>query len=207
MSQYELVFYGELVAGYAPEQAKQHVAQLFKASADQVERMFTGKRVVIRNKLDAETAKKYIVAMEKRGCVCVVEVMGAPGEPVNLEDQATAASAATAPQRVTEAPTTASSAAAPAAPPKQIVSTEPADRDNPSGLPLAGAKASEILAGKDFKLAPVGERLSEEHEVATPLFEHLDEISLAPVGTDLSDKDDVPPPPTPDTSHLKLADD
>ncbi|MDX1451291.1 MAG: hypothetical protein R3183_01955 [Oleiphilaceae bacterium] len=203
MSQYELVFYGELVAGYAPEQAKQHVAQLFKASADQVERMFTGKRVVIRNKLDDETAKKYIVAMEKRGCVCVVEEMGAPGEPVNLEDKPAAASEAAAPQGVAEAPTTASSAAAP----KQTQSAEPADRDNPSGLPLAGAKASEILAGKDFELAPVGERLSEQHEVAAPLFEHLDEISLAPVGTDLSDKDDVPPPPTPDTSHLKLADD
>ncbi len=204
MSQYELVFYGELVAGVAPEQARQHVAQLFKASADQVERMFSGKRVVIRNKLDADTARKYIVAMEKRGCVCVIEQTGVPGTAVDLDAPAAEAPAVSAPAAQTPAPTT-SPQTSPASQP--LPAGDFVDRDNPSGLPLAGEKAAQILEGKDFHLEPAGVRLSEEHEVDAPLFEHLDEISLAPVGSNLADKKEEVATPEPDISHLKLLDD
>ena len=199
MSQYELVFYGELVAGIAPEQARTHVAQLFKASTEQVERMFTGKRVVIRNKLDAETARKYVIAMEKRGCVCVIEAAGEPGKTVDLDAAQTAAAEPPAP--VQQTPVQAATA------PSATSQPEFVDRDNPSGLPLAGEKTAEILAGKSFDLAPVGERLSESHQVEAPLFDHLDEISLAPVGSDLSDHAEPPAVPEPDNSHLKLIDD
>ncbi len=206
MSQFELVFYGELVEGFSPQQARTHVAQLFKATTEQVERMFTGKRVVIRNKLDAETAKKYVVAMEKRGCVCVIETTGEPGRAVDLQALASEAEApVTPPPQAQPAATAASGDGAKAE--TSASRTQFVDRDNPSGLPIAGEKAAQILAGKQFDLAPAGERLSDEHEVQAPLFEHLDEISLAPVGTDLSDQTDAPAAPEPDTSHLKLVDD
>ena len=62
-NKYEVVFYGTLAEGFTKQQTQEHVAQLFKTTIDQVERMFTGSRVVIRNKLDQATALKYIIAM------------------------------------------------------------------------------------------------------------------------------------------------
>ena len=81
---YELAFYGELVAGSSLDETKQLVAQLFKTNVEQIERMFTGNRVVIRNKLDQSTALKYIEALKKRGAKCQIELMGSPGEAVDL---------------------------------------------------------------------------------------------------------------------------
>ena len=54
-SLYELTFYGRLVDGVGLDVAKANVAALFKAAPAQVEKMFLGGRVVIRNKLDQAT--------------------------------------------------------------------------------------------------------------------------------------------------------
>ena len=70
MVQYELVFKGQTVEGVNLEQAKQNVGKLFKASPEQVERMFSGKAVVLRNRLDEATAKKYRAILHKKwGCM------------------------------------------------------------------------------------------------------------------------------------------
>lgn len=191
-SNYELVFYGQLVQGIALQQAKDNVALLFKTTAEQVERMFTGQRVVIRNKLDAETAQKYIIAMEKRGAICQLEIMGKPGEKVE-------------PDTSTQAPETPAHVSAPTASgkPDSSISTKPKTL-NPSGLPIAGDQTDTILAATHFELDPVGIRLSEEHQVIAPDFPHIDELSLAPKGSDLVDKKEQPPVAEPDISHLSL---
>ncbi len=202
----ELVFYGELVAGIAPEQARKNIALLFKASEEQVERMFTGQRVVIRNKLDAETAQKYISAMEKRGAICQVEEMGKPGVAVSVSE----ATPTSVPHSSHSEP--ASTAQSPAESAEKDDRAEPAPETfegraepaNPGQLPLAGKKADEVLAKANLELDPVGVRLSEAHEVEAPVFDHLDEISIAPVGSDLGEKNDQPPISIPDTSHLSL---
>ncbi len=82
-SLYELTFYSRLVDGVSLETAKANVATLFKASPAQVEKMFMGGRVVIRNKLDKTTAGKYVAVMRKNGLVCETEPMRA-AEPSEI---------------------------------------------------------------------------------------------------------------------------
>jgi hypothetical protein len=181
---YELVFYGELVPGIPPEQVRKNVAELFKASVEQVERMFVGQRVVIRNKLDAETAQKYVVAMQKRGAICRIEpTPGTELKPAGLT-----------PARQLETPV------------RPAIPTGVTPMANiPAGrLRLAGVRTDTVLQGKDFSVAPVGARLSDEVEVMTPVFEHLDEIELAPLGSNMQDDAEDIPVSVPDISHLRL---
>jgi len=210
---YELVFYGNLAEGFSEAETKKHVAQLFKTTVDQVERMFTGKRVVIRNKLDQDTALKYILAMKKRGAECQIEAMGSPGVKVDLSQQAeqakVQASVPPAETRSTEAqasealtsqntPATSSKTAPPVA---SSASQEPA---NLSGLPIAGEKVDEILSATHFALDPTGVRLTDEKPEVHAELHALDSVTLAPVGSDLVDEKDELPIAIPDISHLSL---
>lgn len=200
----ELAFYGELIAGAQLDQVKTNLAAMFKASPEQIERMFSGKRVVIRNKLDLETAQKYVQAMEKRGARCQIERMGAPGEPYTetpAEDDSAAtpvsepaSSAAPASQASVSQPTvlttttlkTTSDAPTPSEPPSKVapatVTSTPGGASgesrpapvNASGLPVAGEKVADILASSALELDPVGVRMQDE---AVPLPElELEEL-------------------------------
>jgi len=199
VSQFEIAFYGELVEGVSESVAKQHIAQLFKTTTAQVERMFVGKRVVIRNKLDLETAQKYIVALQKRGARCQIEKMGQPGEPYKESAQAPAREA-NSQGDVSQALGQAAEAGRDSVS-KSHSSTAVASN---TGLRLAGEKADEILAHTDISLDPLGVRLSDEIELEAPELPGLDSMSLAPLGSDLGDKRDAPPVMVPDISHLHL---
>lgn len=196
--QYELVFYGELVPGVEVAQAKQNVAELFKASVDQVERMFSGQRVVIRNKLDAETAQKYLLAMQKRGAVCKLEPMGGAA-PMPVAEKAPAPDSAPA-QSAPVAPKPA--AVAPASSTSEVNRREYLAKVG--RLPIAGEKVETILAEFDVSVAPAGQRLSDERHVEAPVFAHLDELKLTPPGTNLQDQKEDLPVSVPDVSHLRL---
>lgn len=194
-TQYELVFYGELAQGVDAAQAKRNVAELFKASVEQVERMFSGQRVVIRNKLDADTAQKYVLAMQKRGALCKVEIMGG-ASPLPVSEQIKPEVA------VRPAPPEKPVAVAPSA------TGQPLDRREhlakAGRLPIAGDKVDAILATANISIAPVGQRLSDEHHVEALDFSHLDAIDLAPLGAILQEGKDEIPVSIPDVSHLKI---
>lgn len=192
---FQLVFKGECEPGTDQATARNNARALFKASVEQVDRMFSGQPVVIRNKLDEAQAQKYQAVLKKHGMVAHVQPMpgAAPARP-----------AAAVPERTVPA-------AAPAAEPEPVredrkasgvPEVEPGDR-----LPVAGDKVDDILSGSGLGLDPVGVTLAEPEEVEAPMFQHLDEWSLAPSGSDLGVKRDVPPPIVPDVSHLSIADD
>ena len=186
---FQLVFKGECQPGTDPTAARANARALFKASPEQVERMFSGAPVVIRNKLEEAQAEKYRAVLKKHGMVAYVQAM--PGatpalatpEPAPAAD--TGRSVEPAQARKPEPPT-----------------TEPGER-----LPVAGDKVDDILAGSGLGLDPVGVTLAQPSEVSPPMFQHLEEWTLAPAGTDLGVERDLPPPPVPDVSHLSLADD
>jgi len=207
--EYELAFYGKIVEGKSLDKVKENVALLFKASSEQVARMFTGNRVVIRNKLDEETALKYIVAMKKRGAVCHIEQMGEPGVDVNLS----ATKSTPAPQKAaapigTPSPTATSTPAAKPAPKTEVTSAtatpKKVEMANPNALPIAGEKVDEILSHTHLELGATGIRLSEEHEEIFPEHHELDDMTLAPTGSDLTDKKEEIPAVVPDISHLSI---
>lgn len=184
---FQLVFKGECAPGTDLETVRSNARTLFKASVEQVDRMFSGQPVVIRNKLEEVQAEKYRAVLKKHGMVAYVQPM-AGAEPPR--------------QAPTPAPpsTPTPKAAAPAQ--GKVPETEPGDR-----LPVAGEKVDDILSGSGLGLDPVGVTLMEHEEVAPPMFEHLDDWTLAPAGTDLGVDREVPPPVVPDVSHLSLADD
>lgn len=188
---FQLVFKGECMPGTDPATARSNAKALFKATVEQIERMFSGQPVVIRNKLEELQAEKYRSVLKKHGMVAYVEPMDGAVAPATSRKEPPAQS--------------------PPAPPKSPVGTD----DKPTGtvtvepgdrLPVAGDKVDSILSGSGLTLDPVGVTLEEHRESPAPMFQHLDDWTLAPPGTDLGVKREVPPPVVPDVSHLSLAD-
>ncbi|MBZ2170323.1 hypothetical protein [Marinobacter sp. F4216] len=191
---FQLVFKGECVPGTDTQTARNNARALFKASVEQVDRMFSGQPVVIRNKLEEAQAEKYRAVLGKHGMVAYVQPM--PGTtPVSESAPRPQAAAPAQPARETEPAARPTSSAA-----GRVPDTEPGDR-----LPVAGEKVDDILSGSGLGLDPAGVRLVETQDVEAPEFEHLDEWSLAPTGSDIGIKEDLPPPMVPDVSHLSLA--
>lgn len=181
---FQLVFKGECAPGTDPETARNSARALFKASAEQVTRMFSGQPVVIRNRLEQAQAEKYRGVLRKHGMVAYVEPMEGTVEPK------------TEPEPENSPPASKPPSAPESGGPVKV---EPGDRPN-----LAGEKVDSILAGSGLTLGPVGITLEQHKEVKTPMFEHLDEWTLAPPGTELVESRHTPPPVKPDISHLSL---
>jgi len=198
---FQLVFKGECTSGTETQTARRNAQALFKASVEQLDRMFSGQPVVIRNKLEQAQAEKYRAVLEKHGMVAYVQPM--PGTEAEKAPEPTPKPApAPAPSAESVSPSARpESSPAPAAKGKSV-EVEPGDR-----LPVAGEKVDDILAGSGLTLDPAGVTLAEAEEEQAPMFEHLDEWSLAPAGSDIGVERDLPPPVVPDVSHLSLADD
>ncbi|MEE3116991.1 MAG: hypothetical protein VX339_02705 [Pseudomonadota bacterium] len=197
---FQLVFKGECAPGTDMETARTNARTLFKASVEQVDRMFSGQPVVIRNKLEEVQAEKYRAVLQKHGMIAHVQPMPAtaPAQPAPASAPRPAASE----PRAQAAPSAPASGQRPAQGPGKVPDTEPGDRPN-----VAGDKVDDILTGSALSLDPVGVTLVEHTEVEPPMFQHLDDWTLAPAGSDLGVQREVPPPVVPDVSHLSLADD
>ncbi|TKV69461.1 hypothetical protein FDP08_15780 [Marinobacter panjinensis] len=200
---FQLVFRGECTPGTDPATARSNAKNLFKATVEQVDRMFSGQPVVIRNKLEEVQAEKYRAVLQKHGMVAYVQPMeGAAPPPPSRPAPGTEPRAQVQPEQapVQAAPEQAEPASA-AGKPASSVAVEPGDR-----LRVAGEKVDSILSGSALTLDPVGVTLEEHREAPAPMFQHLDDWTLAPPGTELGVKRDLPPPVVPDVSHLSLAD-
>lgn len=186
---FQLVFKGECASGTDMTTARSNARTLFKASVEQIERMFSGSPVVIRNKLDEDQAEKYRQVLLKHGMIAYVQSMAQTRTPTR---SAPAAAPTPKPQP----------APAKAVPRSVAPAAEAGDR-----LPVAGDKVDDILAGSALGLDPVGVTLVEPEEVEPPMFQHLDDWTLAPPGSDIGVERELPPPMVPDVSHLSLVDD
>lgn len=197
---FQLVFKGECTPGTDPATARNNAKNLFKATVEQVERMFSGQPVVIRNKLEEVQAEKYRAVLKKHGMVAYVRSMEGS---TSLSGQAAAGAprAESQPSRPAPPLQAGPERASAAGKPATSVAVEPGDR-----LPVAGDKVDTILSGSGLSLDPVGVTLEEHREAQSPMFQHLDDWTLAPPGAELGVKRDIPPAAVPDISHLSLAD-
>ncbi|MFC4260722.1 hypothetical protein ACFOZ5_17030 [Marinobacter lacisalsi] len=193
---FQLIFRGECQPGTDIDTARSNARTLFKASVEQVDRMFSGSPVVIRNRLEEDQAEKYRAVLARHGMTAYVEPMpeSKPASPPPGPEPEAARPAGSAAQ-----PAGAETRERPASGAGPQV--EPGDR-----LPVAGDKVDDLLAGSSLGLEPTGSRLSEERHDPAPMFQHLDEWTLAPAGTELGVRRDAPPPVVPDVSHLSLVD-
>lgn len=176
---YEIAFSGQTLPGAEPEQVRANLARLFQADAQRIALLFSGRRMVIKQNLDAAAADKYRQAMERAGAQVEVCALDVEVEEIELAP-----------------PPPADAAPAPAAPVGRL---QVAPRD---GYMAAFAE----VQAPDFGIAPVGVDLQDSRpEPAAPALD-LSRLSLAPVGSDMGELPRDADGPAPDISHLKLLD-
>ncbi|TWI53052.1 hypothetical protein IQ22_02891 [Pseudomonas duriflava] len=181
MTLYEIAFSAELIEGAEERQVRANLTRLFQADERRIAQLFSGRRVIIKNRLDAAAAEKYRAALAQAGAR--VEVVPMPDvEEIELASPPVEPSKTPAP--VSEA-----------APTATRVSVAPRDE-------VMAAFAN--VDAPDFGLAPVGADLQDPAaEVAPPALD-LSRYTLAPAGSDIGEATPEAPAPVPDTSHLKL---
>ncbi|QRY81876.1 hypothetical protein JVX91_12505 [Pseudomonas sp. PDNC002] len=185
MSRYEIAFSGQTVPGAQLETVKANLAKLFQADAQRIALLFSGRRMVIKNNLDAEAAEKYRSVLERAGAIVDVVDMDAQIEEIEL------------------APPPAAEPAAPMQPAASGASSQGRLKVAPRDEYMA---AFADVDAPDFGLAPVGADLQDEKPEAQAPRVDLSQFSVAPVGSDMGQAKPSPAGPAPDTSHLKLQD-
>lgn len=182
MSRYEIAFSGQLVPGAQLEPVKANLAKLFQADAQRIAQLFSGRRIVIKNNLDAAGAEKYRVTLERAGALVEVVDMDMPIEEVELAPP----------------------------PPMEPPSVPVAQAGRPGRLQVAPRDeymaAFSNVDAPDFGIAPVGSDLQDARPEAEAPRVDLSQFSLAPVGSDMGQARAEATAPAPDTSHLKLQD-
>ena len=180
MGRFEIAFSGQLLVGAQLELVQANLAKLFQADAQRIAQLFSGRQVILKNNLDAETAEKYRAALARAGAVAEVRMMEPEIEEVELapppepEPHRPAVMPATAPARLQVIP-----------------------RDEYMAA-FVGVDAP------DFGIAPVGADLQDSRAPAPTPQLNLSGISLAPPGSDLGQLKAPPAGPPPDIAHLRL---
>lgn len=163
MERYEIAFTGQLLPGAQPDVVRANLARLFRADAGRIALLFSGRRIVIKNQLDAQAAEKYRATLARAGALVEVCLMLPHIEEIEL---------APPPDGPPGEPAPGGSAAA-AGTPLQV----------PPRDPCMAAFAA--VQAPDFGLAPLGADLQGPRPAlsAPPL--DLSRLSLAPAGSDL----------------------
>lgn len=185
---YQLVFTGQCTPGADASAVRENASQIFKTSPTQLERMFSGGRVIIRTKLDADAAARYQAALANKGMVVHIEPM---------TPQADAPAPASQPVKPRSASENSSRTGWASVNPGPVV--EPGER-----LPVAGERVDQLLAGSALTLGRPGEILGQSRAMKEPVFEHLDAWTVAAVGETLVEPAPKPKVAVPDISHLKV---
>lgn len=99
MAAFEVVFRGQVRPGVDIEQARSRIGQLFQVGERQLEVLFSGRRIVIKQGLDEAGAQKYREAIERAGALCEIvpmvdEQVSAPASEPAPEPARPAATAA-----------------------------------------------------------------------------------------------------------------
>ncbi len=187
----EVAFAGELVPGADAAQVQANLARLFQADPQRIAALFSGRRIVIKSNLDAESAEKYRLTLERAGARVEVSPVGQalPVAPVPV-----ASVAAAQPQPV-------------AAPAEPVTTTPPGAFAALTVAPRDEYMAAfRDVAAPDFGLAPVGADLQDQRPAPVAPALDLSQLSVAPVGSDMGQAKAAPAAPPPDTSYLQLVD-
>lgn len=228
---FDLVFRGELVPGAELGQVKQNLARLFKMDSARIEKLFSGRAIVLKRGMSMDAAAQYRIAIKKAGARLdtvpskAEPKAAAPAAPkpvsaVSRPAEDARPSRSSAPQPgagappggdlLTLAPAGATLVeAAPEGAPERQVDTEHLSLRSGGGVLVdeheiarAGAVA---VRGEDFGLAPAGADVlkPEERSVAPQVDLDLSHLSAEVPGERL-EAPKPPPPPAPDISRLSL---
>ncbi|MFJ4144275.1 hypothetical protein [Pseudomonas sp. NPDC089734] len=175
MSFYEIVFCGQLIPGAQLDRVQANLGKLFQADEQRLALLFSGRRLVLKNNLDAEAAEKYRSTLERAGALVEVLDMNLPVEEVEL-----------------------------APPPAESGHPQPVPgrlQVEPRDVYMA---AFVDVDAPDFSVAEVGSDMQDARPRQPAPNLDLSGLSLAPAGSDMGQARPAINAVTPDTSHLKL---
>ncbi len=184
---FEVAFSGQIQDGADLEQVKAKVGAMFKADANKLAHLFSGKRMVIKKNIDQATANKYQSALHKAGAVCEIKSL-------SDDSAAVVAEPARSESPVKDALKT---------PEKKAPSALNSDAPSaPQTAPL-GIEADDI-SELNAAIAPVGSDMQDEIKTVDAPDLDLSGLDVAPAGSDLGQakKEDDPPPPSTDGLSL-----
>jgi len=100
-NRYKVIFNGKILGGCQCEDVKRHLGALLKTDQNKIDRLFSGRGVVIKRDADYQTALKYLNVFKQAGAICELQGVGRHGH----QQPADAASniADTEPHRVAKA--------------------------------------------------------------------------------------------------------
>lgn len=182
---FDLIFSGQLVAGFELPTVKKNIQMLFRIDAGKVELLFSGKDIPLKKQLDAEAANKYRVAMKKAGAlVNVVQSNAVASDAASNSVKQSAGSATTAqpPVKVTEQPVPPTLSATQTTSRESLQGVAPAVLSTALGAqPPAEIKPREVIQAPDFGLAEVGADLilAEEKPAAIKVTVDVSNLSIA----------------------------
>ena len=178
MSLYEIVFSGECVPGALLDQVKGNLAKLFQADAQRIELLFSGRRLVLKNNLDAQGAEKYRAALARAGAMARIEEMAQEIEEIVMTAPPAAGDFGQKPMAAARR-------------------AEVIPRD-------AYMAAFVAVDAPDFAIAEVGADLQDEKPASRAPNLNLEQFSVAPVGSDMGQLRQEETVQVPDISHLRV---
>jgi len=180
---YSIVFTGEIKASVTRDQAIENLALLFKKDTASIEKLFTGKKIIIKRDLDHQSATKYQMALANAGVVT---------ELLDLSAETDSHSKYTA-QATTSNPLTVAEAG--------MTIIEPTNSPEPSidisALSMSDAGITLVepvpvtadnIEPPLFNIAPTGTVLSDHKPPASPAID-TSSMNLAEVGSRILDTD------------------
>ena len=191
---FEVAFSGQINDDADLGEVKARFAKMFHADETKLAQLFSGKRVIIKKNIDAQTAAKYQTALERAGAKCELKSLSASNEVApgsNLK-----------PETVNPPPSPPAAKA-----PNDVTYTAAADYGDvepPPQLDPLGITADQI-DDLPATIAPVGSELQDEiKQVAEPVID-ISDLDIAPVGSTIGSGKKEPDPPPPDTSGISMA--
>jgi hypothetical protein len=174
---FAVVFSGRLVAGAERDQVRSKLAKLFNVEPPKIDRMFSGKPVLVKKNLDEAKAKDYITAFAKAGAIA---------EVVSNDPKAAQ------PSPTTPATSSSSTPAAPAEPPPPPIAPDLTIADVGVTLVEYQSMPNVDFDTTQFDLAEVGATLVEPKPIPPANFDTSD-MELDPPGVLLTEPKSVEP--------------
>jgi len=199
MQLYEVAFYGDLAPNTDLQTVQNNLATLFKADKARIALMFSGKKITIKNKVDAATAEKYRLAMLKAGAIASIENISNQQQDNSVPEVKNESKM----MRNAESNNLRNA-------PLGLAHPHQVGPDSSSFAPLQVSpkdvytKAFEHVQAVNFGVVPVDSGLGQKQQSYQVAEFDLSGFSLSPVGVDLEQVRENKEASIPDISHLSV---
>ncbi|MFN2329684.1 MAG: hypothetical protein ABR612_12280 [Chromatocurvus sp.] len=191
---YNIHFAGDIADGESIDEVRRKVGALFNAREATLDKLFSGKKQLIKRNCSRDEALKYQSAMQRAGALATITIANPDGDSATTD-------AGTSPSQpvATQPPQTRSKAQDQSELSLTPAGTEVLQPDERQTVPRRDMDLSA------FSVAAAGERLGAPEPQAPPPPD-TSHLTVADAGEAIPRLANAAPPPAPDTSALTLAD-